>query len=101
MRSVIGWVRALLGKRTAYGGRKKAGGDSGKKDQAFSQVDEAKQEWLAALSLFHNVSEEELIDHAIYALNAAERRYFFLLKKSRLLSSFPSRRKRNNKKGSG
>ena len=46
-------------------------------------IEKAKQDWLAALALFNNVSEKELIDHAIFNLNAAERRYVFLLKEAR------------------
>ncbi len=42
-------------------------------------VEQARKDWLAALSFFDNVSEKELVDQAIYHLNAAERRYVFLL----------------------
>ena len=49
----------------------------------LSLIEKAKQEWLAALDLFNNVSEKDLIDHAIFNLNAAERRYIFLLKEAR------------------
>lgn len=49
----------------------------------LSLVEKARQEWQAAISLFNNASEKELIDHAIFALNAAERRYVFLLKEAR------------------
>lgn len=46
-------------------------------------LEKARQEWLAAIALFNSVSEKDLIDHAIYNLNAAERRYVFLLKEAR------------------
>jgi len=46
-------------------------------------LEQARKEWLAALSFFNNVTEKELVDQAIYALNAAEKRYFFLLKEQR------------------
>ena len=42
-------------------------------------VEQARKDWLAALAFFENVSEKELVDQAIYHLNAAERRYVFLL----------------------
>ncbi|NMB40452.1 MAG: YaaL family protein [Firmicutes bacterium] len=48
----------------------------------LTMIEKAKQEWLAALVLFNNVSEKDLIDHAIFNLNAAERRYVFLLKEA-------------------
>ena len=46
-------------------------------------LEKARQEWLAAIALFNNVCEKDLIDYAIYNLNAAERRYVFLLKEAR------------------
>lgn len=46
-------------------------------------LERARQDWLAAIALFNSVCERDLIDHAIYNLNAAERRYVFLLKEAR------------------
>ncbi|NLL20159.1 MAG: YaaL family protein [Firmicutes bacterium] len=46
-------------------------------------IERAKQDWHAALSLFNNIEDPGLIDHAIYNLNAAERRYVFLLEEAR------------------
>lgn len=46
-------------------------------------VERARQELQAARSLFDNVSERDLIDYAIFKLNAAERRYIFLLQEAR------------------
>ncbi len=46
-------------------------------------IERAKQDWYAAVSLFNNIEDPGLIDHAIYNLNAAERRYVFLLKEAR------------------
>lgn len=46
-------------------------------------VDEARRNWLAASSLFNNVTDPDLVDHAVYALNAAERKYIYLWKKAR------------------
>ncbi|HHT46138.1 MAG TPA: YaaL family protein [Firmicutes bacterium] len=45
-------------------------------------IERAKQDWYAALSLFNNIEDPGLIDHAIYNLNAAERRYVFLLEEA-------------------
>lgn len=44
------------------------------------QVEEAKECWLTARAYFDNLSEPDLIDYAIYTLEAAERRYMYLLK---------------------
>lgn len=46
-------------------------------------IERAKQDWYAAVSLFNNIEDPGLIDHAIYNLNAAERRYVFLLEEAR------------------
>ncbi len=46
-------------------------------------VEEARQEWQAARAYFETVSEPELVDHAIYLVEAAEKKYMYLLKKAR------------------
>lgn len=46
-------------------------------------VEQARQEWQEAQTLFNQVKEDDLIDYAIYKLKAAERRYIFLLHESR------------------
>lgn len=48
-------------------------------------VEKARLELQAALSLFNNVVAENLIDCAIFKMNAAERRYVFLLQEARRL----------------
>ncbi|NLJ55613.1 MAG: YaaL family protein [Firmicutes bacterium] len=52
-------------------------------DHALFLLEKARQDWLAARTLFNSVCEKDLVDHAIYNLNAAERRYVFLLKEAR------------------
>ena len=49
----------------------------------LSLIEKARQEWLTAIELFNNATEPDLVDHAIFNLNAAERRYVFLLKEAR------------------
>lgn len=46
-------------------------------------VDRAHKEWVQAKSLFDEINDPELIDHAIYAMEAAERKYIYLLKLAR------------------
>lgn len=43
-------------------------------------VDRAHKEWIQAKSLFDEINDPELIDHVIYAMEAAERKYIYLLK---------------------
>jgi len=46
-------------------------------------VEQARQEWEQAKSLFNEVTDPELVDHAIYAMESAERKYIYLLKQAR------------------
>ena len=40
------------------------------------------EQWQAALSYFENVSDPELIDYAIYDIEAARRRYVYMLRRA-------------------
>lgn len=46
-------------------------------------VVKAHRDWLEAQALFNEVKEPDLIDHAIYAMEATERKYMFLLKQAK------------------
>lgn len=46
-------------------------------------VDNARKEWNYARDLFNQVDEPELVEHAIYAIEAAEKKYMYLLKEAR------------------
>lgn len=43
-------------------------------------IEKARAEWLAARTYFDNVTDPDLIDHAIYTIEAAERKYMYLLR---------------------
>jgi hypothetical protein len=47
-------------------------------------VDKARRDWIMARTYFDNVTEPDLIDHAIYCIEAAEKKYMYLLKQARL-----------------
>ncbi len=52
-------------------------------------VEKARKEWEEAQALFNEVKEPDLVDHAIFAMEATERRYMFLLneaKKERVIN---------------
>lgn len=51
-----------------------------------ADVKRAYDEWQAAQNYFENVSDPDLIDFAIYDLEAARRRYVYMLKKVRPLT---------------
>ncbi len=55
------------------------------KDDLNKELKEAKEEWFKAKKYFDSVSEPELVDHAIYLLEAAETKYTYLLKKKKRL----------------
>lgn len=48
-------------------------------------VERARVEWLAAKSYFENVSDPDLVDHAIHSVDAAQKKYMYLLRQAREL----------------
>ncbi|MHB8928741.1 MAG: YaaL family protein [Bacillota bacterium] len=47
-------------------------------------VEHARRDWLAAKSYFEAVTDPDLVDHAIYVLEAAERKYMYLIKRAKV-----------------
>lgn len=52
-------------------------------EQLLIELQESKREWQFSQLYFDNVIEIDLIDHAIFLLGAAERKYDYLLKKAK------------------
>jgi len=50
----------------------------------YHHILEAKEEWNHAQNFFENVSDPDLVDYAIYRLEAARIKYRYLLKQARL-----------------
>jgi len=46
-------------------------------------IEAARQEWLAAQRYYDTVSDTDLVDHAVYMIQAAEKKYIYLLKLAR------------------
>lgn len=46
-------------------------------------IEAARQDWLYAQQVYNDVSDEDLIDHAAYLIQAAEKKYVYLLKQAR------------------
>jgi len=46
-------------------------------------IDEARREWQTARAYFETVSDPALVDHAIYVMEAAEKKYMYLLRMAR------------------
>ncbi len=57
------------------------------KDPPYSDlpdaIEAARQEWLTARKYFESVTDPDLIDHAVYLMEATQRKYMYLLKKAR------------------
>ncbi|MDD2397962.1 MAG: YaaL family protein [Tissierellia bacterium] len=49
-------------------------------DEMFINIENAKKEWEDAKNIFENVSQPDLVDYAIYKVEAAEQKYIYLLK---------------------
>lgn len=64
----------------------------GPSGELVSDVEAARRHWLSTKAYFDSVTDPDLIDHAIYAMVAAERRYVYLLRtaKERGVSLPPS-----------
>lgn len=53
-------------------------------DEALiKSVRQAMREWSTAQQFFESVSEPELVDYAVYSLEASRKKYMYLLKKAR------------------
>lgn len=73
IRSVVGKIGSLLLATGDFG--------AGQAAPLDMVVEEARQEWLNACAYFDTVSDPDLVDRAIYMIEAAERKYMYLLRK--------------------
>lgn len=56
----------------------------------YINLENAKKEWEEAKNIFENVSEPDLVDYAIYNVEAAEKKYVYLLRKIKNESASPN-----------
>jgi hypothetical protein len=49
----------------------------------YEDIEAARKDWVAAKSYFQSVTEPDLVDHAIYMVQATEKKYMYLLKKAK------------------
>jgi hypothetical protein len=52
-------------------------------DRLFEEIEAARKEWKIACEQINYVSDPDLIDHAIFSLEAAERKYGYLLRQAK------------------
>ena len=50
----------------------------------YDSIENAKRNWEDAKSIFENATDPDLIDYAIYNVDAAEKRYTYLLKQIKI-----------------
>lgn len=55
--------------------------DVDEKKDLYASLENAKKEWEETKNIFENVSEPDLVDYAIYNIEAAEKKYVYLLRK--------------------
>lgn len=58
-------------------------GEEKKENEVFETLKDAHREWEKAQLYFQSVTEPDLIDHAIYNMEAAKTKYYYLLKNAR------------------
>jgi hypothetical protein len=46
----------------------------------LKEVRQAQMEWVVAIDRFNWITDPDLIDHAVFAMDAAEKRYTYLLR---------------------
>lgn len=46
-------------------------------------IEQARSEWEDAQKYYNSVTDSDLIDHAVFRIQAAEKRYMYLMKKAR------------------
>lgn len=52
-------------------------------EMMIKALQEAKENWQTARIYFDHATDPDLIDHAIYSIEAAERKYMYLLKQAK------------------
>ena len=55
-------------------------GQSEENYDIYESIKKAKKDWDNAKNIFENVTNPDLVDYAIYNVDAAEKRYMYLLK---------------------
>ncbi|MDW7675002.1 MAG: YaaL family protein [Bacillota bacterium] len=54
------------------------------KDELKDNINKAKEEWEYAKMFFQEATEPDIIDYAIFQLDAAERKYMYLLEQAKI-----------------
>lgn len=57
--------------------------DQEERNAITQAIEKAHREWLAARIYFETVSDPKLVDHAIFVIEAAEKKYMYLMRQAR------------------
>ena len=49
-------------------------------DPMVLEVRQAREEWLSAVNLFQSAADPQLVEYAVYQMEASRRRYMYLLR---------------------
>ncbi|HEY8496221.1 MAG TPA: YaaL family protein [Limnochordales bacterium] len=83
----MGWKKALTGYLDGVAGfvlgRDMEVVSKAQRQALAEEVESARREWEVARRLLDNVTDPRLIDYAIFAAGAAEKRYIYLLEEAR------------------
>lgn len=63
------------------------GTERSQEELVWEAVEQAKRDWLDAQNYFNSVVEPDLVDIAIYSMDAAERKYMYLLKQAKAVQA--------------
>ena len=74
----VGWPKKLI---AALVENHELSGAEGK--ELPDAIEEARREWLSAQNYYNSVSDTDLVDHAVFLMQAAEKKYTYLLKRAR------------------
>lgn len=58
--------------------------DDDQREEFLKLIRQAREDWIQAQNYFDNVSDPDLIDYAIYELEAARRKYMYFIKQAKM-----------------
>ena len=76
------WQACLVKAERAFSWNTKALGNAQVPD-LVEALEQARREWRYAKLYFNNVTDPDLIDHAVFYMGATEKKYVYLLKRAK------------------
>lgn len=77
------WWANLVDAVVNHPATERAQSEAPKVPEFLASVETARREWLVARAYFDSVTDPDLIDHAIFSIEAAEKKYMYLLKRAK------------------